>query len=70
MCIWMMRSLIMRLSLMAVEIAMIAQTVSAPRATMLASLVRIFKWLSRFISPSGGKIIYLGDNKNLLTNRE
>jgi hypothetical protein len=39
----------MRRSLSEAETAMIVQTVSADRATMLASLVRIFRRLSRLI---------------------
>jgi hypothetical protein len=39
----------MRRSLREAETAMIVQTVRADRATMLASLVRIFRRLSRLI---------------------
>src|SRR5665213_423706 len=50
---WAIRSSRMRLWLSEADSAMIAQTVSADSATMLASLVRIFNRLSRFIATSG-----------------
>ena len=46
---WATRSSTMRRSLREAETAMIVQTVSADRATMLVSLVRIFRRLSRLI---------------------
>src|SRR5882762_9814478 len=53
--IWATRSSIMRLWLSEADTATVANTVSAARTTMLASLVRIFNRLSRFIAetPTG-----------------
>src|SRR3977135_2766225 len=52
------RSSTIRLSLSEAETAMIPQTVNADSTTMLASFVRIFKWLSRFIFDLPGEKLF------------